>query len=145
MVAHTTTYVFYESTKGYHFRSLESLYEQSEIGTYTAGIGDDNANNADAVGTNLYQIEKHTFISNSDMLVKTMTGMFSSKIIVHDIYNKSFKTQTFSYQDDFEKGFDTDALGGKQGNPIFPTKSILDDKENTVSDFSDAQVQVHAQ
>ena len=140
----TPTYVFYETTKGYHFRSLESLYEQSEIGTYTAGIGDDNANNADAVGTNLYQIEKHTFISNSDMLIKTMTGMFSSKIIVHDIYNKSFKTQTFSYQDDFEKGFDTDALGGKQGNPIFPTKSILDDKENTVSDFSDAQVQVQS-
>jgi len=137
------TFLFYEDTRGYNFRSLESLYSEPDVATYTAGIADDNQDNAKGVESNLYQIEKHSIIHNSDMLNKTMTGLYSSKIIIHDIYNKSYQTHTFSYKDDFERGFDTESMASRTGHPLFPN-SILDDKENTISDFSDAQVQLQS-
>ena len=65
-------------------------------------------------------------------------------MIVHDIYNKNFSVKTFSYKDEFDKKVDIENLGGSKGHPLFPVNSILDEDNNKISDFSDANLTVQS-
>ena len=85
-----------------------------------------------------------TIISNNDILTNTKLGIYSSKMIVHDIYNKNFSVKTFSYKDEFDKKVDIENLGGSKGHPLFPVNSILDEDNNKISDFSDANLTVQS-
>lgn len=93
---------------------------------------------------NLHQVEKNEIISNNDILTNTKLGIYSSKMIVHDIYNKNFSVKTFSYKDEFDKKVDIENLGGGKGHPLFPVNSILDEDNNKISDFSDANLTVQS-
>ena len=83
-------------------------------------------------------------ISNNDILNCTKTGLYASKTIIHDIYNKTYSVKTFSYKNEFEKGVDVENLGGGKGHPVFPLDSILNEDENKISDFSDALLTVQS-
>ena len=132
------TYLFYETLKGFNFRTLASLYNdasQLDYITIAAGsnpVGSKSYNILDEMRTVL----SYEIVSNNDSIANYSTGMFGSKLITHDIISKSYETKIYNYHDDFEK--ESHIVGGvTAGTPEFPLASALalNNKGLRVSDF----------
>ena len=132
------TYLFYETLKGFNFRTLASLYNNAPQLDYIAVVPGSNP-----VGSKDYNIlnEMRTvlsyeIVSNNDSIANYRTGMFGSKLITHDIISKSYETKIYNYHDNFKN--ESHIVGGvTAGTPEFPLASALalNDKGLRVSDF----------
>jgi hypothetical protein len=138
-----SSYLFFETLKGYHFRSISSLYAQNPKQTYTTFVHGANIIPTGQKGSGSVDIEKELanvldfeIVQNPNSLVNYTTGVFASNLIVHDIFNKSYKKFTYNIFDKFAK--ENHITGYHQRNKKeFPIYShlVVDDKGNTVQDF----------
>jgi len=132
------TYLFYETLKGFNFRTLASLYNNApQLDYITVVAGSNPVGNKDYnVLNELRTVLSYEIVSNNDSIANYRTGMFGSKLITHDIISKSYETKIYNYHDDFEK--ESHIVGGvTAGTPEFPLASALalNDKGLRVSDF----------
>ena len=129
------SYLFFETFKGYHFRSLASLYAQPISQTYTTfepgGQVKDGIVNIESELANIVDYE---IVDNSNFLFNHTTGVLASKLIVHNIYSKSFNEYTYNYFDSF--GDEKHITSYHEGNqfPIFSDVTIEKDGSRS-SDF----------
>ena len=132
-------FVFFENSKGIHFRSLQSLYEQESMGEYHAGdVGDhtDTQGKTGDIEQDFKRVLSFSQSKTNDMLVNIKTGLLGSKITVFDIYNKNYNTTTYNYFENFK---DFGRLGK---HPIYNNVPI-DAKDNNVGSFADAKIHLH--
>ena len=122
------SYLFFETIKGYHFRSLASLYAQPISQSYTKYIA------GAQVDKGIIDIEKelgsiidYEIVNNSNKLWNYTTGVLGSRLIVHNIYSKSFKEYTYNYFDHFDKEKHITSYHDGNQNPIFSDVSIEKD------------------
>ena len=131
------TFLFYETLKGFNFRTLASLYNEKPVLNYNTIIPGSNIKRGVIdVEKDMQTILSYEIVSNSDSLVNYTTGIYGSKLIVHDILSKSWFAQTYNYHDNFIN--EPHIVSGVTENIIeFPTvSSVVVDKEgNRVSDF----------
>ena len=133
------TYLFYETLKGFNFRTLASLYNTASQLDYISVVAGTNSvsqgsnyNILDELRTVLY----YEIVSNNDSIANYRTGMFGSKLITHDIISKSYDTKIYNYHDNFEE--ESHIVGGVTAGKLeFPLASelSLNDKGLRVSDF----------
>ena len=145
-------YYFYETTKGFHFRSYESMlalqglherdeiialsYEPKNIGTLS-----------ERTFTNQHAIDSYEFMQHFDTLSQQAMGTYASRIITHNMYDKSYNITDYHYHDEFSKMFHADQTHSSSSNsfPISNTPVDYDPKENgpgdkTVSDYPNSRV-----
>ena len=136
-------FMFYETTKGINFRSIESMFAEETIGNYAMGDIGKNEGKRPDVQKEFGRILDFEIAANNDMLSNIISGMLGSSIIEYNIYNKSYEKSTFSYTDDFDKyqRIHYDDVGSDR--PIY-SESPLDDKNNTVGSFTDARIHLHS-
>ena len=131
------TYLFYETLKGFNFRTLASLYNNaSQLDYITVASGTNPIGSKYDVLTEMRTGLSYEIVSNNDSIANYRTGMFGSKLITHDIISKSYETKIYNYHDDFEK--ESHIVGGvTAGTPEFPLASALalNNKGLRVSDF----------
>jgi len=125
------SYMFFETFKGYHFRTLASMYAQPVAQTYTSYVVGPQAGN---VETQLGHIIDYEIIENSDSLFNFTTGVYGSKLIVHNIYSKSFNEYQYNYFDHFSKEKHITSYHDKKQFPIFSDVTIEKDGSRS-SDF----------
>ena len=92
------TYLFYETLKGFNFRTLASHYNdasQLEYIIVTPGTNSAGSKNYDILAE-LRTIINYEIVSNNDSIANYRTGMFGSKLITHDIISKSYETKTYN-------------------------------------------------
>lgn len=96
-------YFFYETNKGFEFRSISELVKGAPVRDYKFA-------NADARTIAGNDIELRTRIVTTiysnvqfDYMRRLAMGMYSSKLNTFDITTKKIKTQTFDYIDTFNK------------------------------------------
>ena len=129
------SYLFFENFKGFHFRSLASLYAQpisQEYTTFVAGgLVEKGVHNLQKEFSNILDYE---IIDNSNSLYNATTGVYASKLLVHNIYSKSFQEYTYNYFDNFDD--EKHITSYHEGNqfPIFSDVSIEKDGSRA-SDF----------
>lgn len=141
----SSSFLFFETTRGYKFLSLEKLFSVGSVFSLNVGQGADyQKKNVNPQEQNLNLVEENRMISNNDILNSTKTGLYASKSIIHDIHNKSYSVKTFSYKNEFNKNVDVENLSGGKGHPLFPLDSILNEDENKISDFNDALLTVQS-
>ena len=149
-------YHFYETTKGFHFRSFESMSVDSRglprevkqefyyVPTLNAdpSITGVTALNKDGEITDkilhdLTTVEEYKFINTShDVAVNTALGTYGHRVITHNIFNKSYKISDYHYHNYFNDTKHTDGP-----NPaIVDTPVDYDDK--SVSDYPESRVSV---
>ena len=138
------SYMFYETLKGYNFRTLSSMYSQPVSQTYTTFIAGGLGGDATSIGKNpqgviniesaLASILEYEIVENSDSLYNYTTGVYGSKLIVHNIYNKTFSEHTYNIFDNFDKENHITSYHDKNQFPIFSAVSIEKDGSR-VSDF----------
>ena len=131
------TFLFYETLKGFNFRTLASLYNEKSVLNYNTVVPGSNVERGIInVERELQTILAYEIVSNSDSLVSYRTGVYASKLIVHDILSKKYTTNVYNYHDNFIN--EPHIVSGVTENiREFPTVSSLpvDAAGNRVSDF----------
>jgi len=133
-------YLFFETIKGYHFRSLSSLYAQNQKQTYTTFVHGSSIDKGGTVNITkeLANVLDFEIIENSNSLVNYTAGVYASNLIVHDIYSKSYKKYQYGIFNNFRKEQHiTSHHKGNRNNDDFPIYShvVVDDDGRTVQDF----------
>ena len=129
-------YLFFESTRGYHFVSTDYMYSlpirakliPSEPSLIKHGKRD--------LETEIDNIIEYRTTASPSTLFVTRGGMLSSILTVYNIFEKSYEV----YDYDYFRDFDTHSRTGE--NPIY-LESPIDDEENTISTFPDANINLH--
>jgi len=135
-------YLFFENINGFHFRSIQSLYDDGVQGEFHYGDkGTDEVYNDSSDAGKIVQSFKRILSlsvpSKNNSLFDIMGGMLGSKLIMHDIYNKKYNTSTFSYFDDHDKHERLEESNAPKYN------NVLIDDENTVGNFTDSRIHLH--
>ena len=150
-------YYFYETTKGFYFRSYESMlslqgtYPRDEVLTLKyepktlprRGTRGGNTRKFD----NQHNIDSYEFIQHFDTLTQQAMGTYASRVITHNKYDKSYNIEDYSYHDNYFQFFHTDKIGTMK-NETFPVSNSPvdhDPKERgsgdkTVSDYPNSHV-----
>jgi hypothetical protein len=145
-------YHFYETTKGFHFRSYESmlayqsLHHREEILTlsYEPKLIDTPSYRK---YLNQHNIDSYEFVQHFDTLAQQAMGTYASRIITHNMYDKSYNIEDYHYHDQFADMFHADQVSSrsKRNFAISDTPVDHDPKgyapgDKTVSDYPDSQV-----
>ena len=129
------TFLFYETTKGFHFRTLDNMLDsETNIMSY-----EEMTPNLQETGSveNLFNLLHYDFFSAPDVIKSTRGGMYSSKLLLLDLHNKVSKTYNYSYLDDFENNKHTDSKNQyAEVNPVISTAT--DDSGKKMSDNYDS-------
>jgi len=136
-------YLFYETSFGYNFRSLESMLAGTNtvarpvVARYeykTAGQRDGKGNKD--ILSDMQAIMDYNVKEQTNTLKNSRNGVYCSRLISHDAFKKSFSIQDFDYHNEYEKSFHTehDKDGGKtEHKSIAPLINVEDQK--FVSDY----------
>ena len=135
------TFMFFETFRGYHFRSLDSLYVQGPRLIYDAfseaGLKihkEGSAKGSVDIMAGLTTLLDWEIVSGNDSLVNNMLGAYGSKLIVHDIFNKRFTEHKYNYLESFPTDQHIEYYNSGYENPLYSATHV-DNKKNTVSDF----------
>ena len=138
-------YYFYQTTKGFHFRSWESMcvdvrgnprtpkqtfkYMPMNVNT----MGDE----ASKIAEDYKSVEQYKFINNfHDVLDNQAAGTYAHRVITHNIYDKSYKVDDYHYHNYYDQTKHADGP-----NPaIVDTPVDFDNKG--VSDYPESRVTV---
>jgi len=133
-----SNYLFFETLKGYHFRSLQSLYAQPSSQTYTTFVAGSSIDNGGItnVEKELANVIDFEIIENPNSIVNYTGGTFASNLIVHDIFSKTYKKYKYGIFDEFRKENHITKYHKSNGDD-FPIYShvFVDEQERTVQDF----------
>ena len=134
-------FMFFENTKGIHFKTIEHMMTGTSHGPYSASdLGPlEKGSKKASILTEMLRIIDFQVNSNNDMLANIQGGMLGSKTIEYNIYNKTYSSKEYKHFDNFNE---FPRLEGEQSNPVFGTGSI-DALGNTVGDFSDSRIHLH--
>jgi len=131
------TYLFYETLKGFNFRTLASLYNNAALKEYS--VMEPGTNVKDGiidVFKDLRTVLNYEIVANNDSIASYRTGMFGSKLITHDIISKSYETKIYNYHDNWinESHIVSGVTEGKPDHPLASHLAITEEGLR-VSDF----------
>jgi hypothetical protein len=132
------TYYFFETAKGYHFRSLESMYAQTPKFNFShnSETGKNTVEGQEDVIAELNEIQAYQANIGGDSSVNLRDGVYASRLITHDIFNKRLDTYTFNYHDSFENQKHINYYDGStKDNPMYSEINLEENKSSRVSDF----------
>jgi len=140
---HTPGMLFYENAIGFHMKSYESLLASTDttvrpvVALYRpqpANIRDDNGNRD--IIKEMQTVKSFSINSQFDTLKNLRNGVYNSRVVSHDGFNKTFNETDFDYLTEYEKSFHTehDGRGSKtDGKGILPLFNY--ERGNTFSDY----------
>jgi len=140
-------YYFYQTTKGFHFRSFESMCVDvrgnprtpKQTFKYMPMNVDTTGDKASKIAEDYKSVEQYKFINNfHDVLYNQTLGTYGHRVITHNLYNKSYKKDDYHYHNYYDQTKHADGP-----NPaIVETPVDFDDK--SVSDYPESRVTVMA-
>ena len=146
-------YYFYETSKGFNFRSWESMVSsksnfkrspRDEFFYQPAKIpGSDPKAVNDRALQELRTIEEYEFVNNfHDVAANTVLGTYGHRVITYNLFDKNIETNDYHYHDQFTESKHTDSTTSQfdgERYAIAPSPVDYDNKLN-VSDFPEARV-----
>lgn len=138
-------YLFYENAIGFNFRSYESLFCKEDgtprkaMAFYTPKIKNvrDGKGNKNLI-SDFQAVESYRVISQFNTLKNLHLGTYASRLVTHDLFNKTFTEVDFDYHKDYEKHkhLELDSNGGViDNNGILPYFNFEEGK--AFSDFAE--------
>ena len=154
-------YLFYETTKGFHFRSWESLcvdsngdlrdakqqfrYVEANVDPITNKMDKDNSSagqrKLDRITETYKNVRSYKFINNfHDVAVNTSLGTYGHRVITHNIYDKSYREDDYHYHNRWNETNHLEDFPSIVDSPV-----DYDTKEGTpyqkgVSDYPESRV-----
>jgi hypothetical protein len=118
-------FLFFENGDGFNFKSYEGLFckkdgsprpVKAHYSPKIKNIGEDPV-------YALQSVESFKILQQFDTLNNTANGVYASRLITHDLYNKTFSESDFDYNKEYSKQnhLEQDSNGGKRSdNGILP-------------------------
>lgn len=129
-------YLFYENPEGYHFRSLNSLYGKQRNQTVAPkatyvyqhpdsalGGSGGKLNPAGSLET-ILNWDVH---NNTNSFINVKSGMYSSTLLTHDIFNKNVQKFEYDYNANYNSRNSTNMNKSGHG-PLMALTNVKDDK-----------------
>ena len=145
-------YMFYETTKGFHFRTWDNLcagkdaekrlpiskFEYVQVMPKNPHVDQETSK----ITEGYKKVENYRFINNfHDVAANTALGTYGHRVITHNIYDKSYKIDNYHYHNSFHETEHTD------NNPAITSSAVdydvVEGKAPTqkgVSDYPEARV-----
>ena len=140
-----SNYLFFETMNGFHFRSIESLLA---LGGHTARPVKEKYHLQPAkvrtsgernIERDMRSVAHYSFENPVNQLESLNTGLFASRVIQHDAFNKTITETDFDYHTSFGNYFHTEHTeGGKTGIKFIQPYAYFD---NTKKLFSEQPLQ----
>lgn len=93
-------HLFYETTKGLRFKSVDNMFSRPIDFIYEEGSGERLTFESYVDQKGLYQhIESYNIYDFRDMMSAFKHGYFASKLMLHDLYNKKVTERSLSFSD----------------------------------------------
>ena len=153
-------YYFYETPKGFHFRSMESMlaYQSTharppirtlkyERPTMLSSLGDRKEINQ------TFNVESFEFINQFDTLLNQSVGAYANKVITYNIFDKAYSVANYNYHREYQKFMHTDTLSSQTGRDKYSIAANPVDRDpreggvpgasygdKTVSDYPESRV-----
>jgi len=103
------SYLFYETTKGYHFRTFDSMCREDPKFYFKENVGGQlDEKGVGNVQKELDTLVRYQRVSSKDTVGNINSGMISSKLITHDVYNKRLDLYKYDYLSNFDKDIHPD-------------------------------------
>ena len=145
-------YLFYETSKGFHFRSLGSLLALGgararptrwNYQTQITNVKDGKKDEVKDIEKRLQNIIKYEIGKPVDTLSNMVGGMYANKLVVHDAFNKTIKTHNFNYKDNYAKEFHTETIGSAADiNKMITPIAQLNDTGKSLYEEADSKKMV---
>ena len=130
-------YLFYENSKGFHFRSLESMLAMGgavarptrwNFNSSINMVKDSKQDEVKDIEKRMQHVIKLEFGKQVDTLANIIDGLYANRVIVHDAFNKTIKTHDFNYKDNYAKGYHLESIGdeGDEFKFITPETQLND-------------------
>ena len=116
-------YLFYETARGFHFRSLESMLAMGgsvgrptrwNFNTKIVNIQDTQKEEIKNIPRRMETIIHYEFYKPVDILSNLVNGFYANQVIAHDAFNKTLTTTNFNYKDNYSKNFHLETTGDEQ-------------------------------
>ena len=130
-------YLFYENSKGFHFRSLESMLAMGgavarptrwNFNSSINMVKDSKQDEVKDIEKRMQHVIKLEFGKQVDTLANIIDGLYANRVIVHDAFNKTLTTHDFNYKDNYAKGYHLESIGdeGDEFKFITPETQLND-------------------
>ena len=93
-------YLFYETRDGFHFRSMESLFESDSVGEYRRKPLNSTGEPDEEQYKSINRIE---IVNSFDMVQNIPSGMYANRLIIHDMLNRKIETLDYDYSKEYSK------------------------------------------
>lgn len=137
-------YYFYETTKGFHFRSYESML---------AGQGKNARqpklilryqpktlfNKMDRKSYNMHNVDSYQVMQHFDTLAQQAMGTYASRVITYNFFDKAYQISDYNYHDEYSQHFHADTLGSTYKSN-FPITNAPVDREQKLEGTGDRGV-----
>ena len=145
-------YYFYETTKGFHFRSYENmlanvtLYPREE--ELTLHYIPKQVRSFNSKFMNQHAVESYEFLQHYDTLSQQASGTYANRVITHNLYDKSYSIKDYHYHNYFADMFHADQIGTASLKNFHISNSPVDDElreypdkgHKTASDYPNSKV-----
>lgn len=140
-------YYFYETSRGFNYKSLESMLavESNTARPAVARFRPKVSNISDEKGEtdikNEMQIAiKYKIVDQFDQLKNLRNGVYASKLITHDQFYKTTNINEYNYENEYEESIhtETDRFGGKENTKSILPQYVRDGK--TLAEYPDGTV-----
>jgi len=145
-------YLFYETSKGFHFRSIESLLAMGgsaarptrwNFQTQIQTIQDTKKTEVKDIQRRMQAVIQYDFDKHADTLSNIIDGVYANRVVVHDAFNKTITTHDFNYKDNFAKGFHTETVGDENdSNKHFIPDAQLNDTGKALFEYPNSKKMV---
>lgn len=141
------TFVFYETIKGYWFRTIDSMMDTKNprfvYKEETPNILPEGHKKPD-VNTTLTNILNYSLMASTDVMMNMRKGMYASNLLMIDLVNKTVENFNYNYFDDFEEDKHVDAYNayGSSNSPL--ASEAVDDYQYRLSDYDQSKIYMQA-
>ena len=145
-------YYFYQTTKGFHFRSFESMCVDvrgnartpKQTFKYMPMNVDTMGDKSTKIAEDYKSVEQYKFINNfHDVLYNQSLGTYGHRVITHNLYDKSYKESDFHYHNYYN---DTKHVDGPNppivDSPVDYEMTEDGKRARGVSDYPESRVTV---
>ena len=131
------SYLFYETTKGFHFRTYDSMCREEPKFFFKENVGSQlNPQGVIDPQMNLDTLINYQRVSSKDTAKNLNSGMISSKLITHDVYNKRVDLYKYDYLSNFDRDIHPD---NGESTPII-SEAKDPDTLKSLTDYEDTKL-----
>jgi len=145
-------YYFYETTKGFNFRSWDNMISVNGRHTrdtkqqfYYMPLNIDDPDIEDKINHEYKSVASYRFINNfHDVAANTVGGTYGHRVISYNLFDKSFEQDDYNYHYDFNFSKHTETAGRDVNEKFAIAESFVDEDDLTVSDYPESRVSLQS-